>query len=168
MIGAKVVILLAAWAGAALLVFTALAPVPVRLAYNATESAAVGFYAVEPMDQVRVGDQVLSRLPRSIAALANQRRYIPSTTPVLKTVAARPGAEVCRSGALVGINARLTAWARPRDRAGRLLPVWSGCHRLGSGEVFLLGRHPDSFDGRYFGPTPAALIIGKVRPLWIW
>lgn len=168
MIGAKVAILLAAWAGTALLGYVALSPVPVRLAYNATESAAVGFYAVEPMDQVRIGDQVLSRLPRSVAALADERRYIPATTPVLKTMAAGPRAVVCRAGALVSIDARPVAWARPSDRAGRPLPIWNGCRRLGSGEVFLLGRHPDSFDGRYFGPTPAALIIGKVRPLWTW
>ncbi len=141
---------------------------PVFLAYNATESAAVGFYGVEPGGEVRVGDQVLSRLPWPIADLADQRRYVPATTPVLKTVAAQAGAVVCRIGAVVTIDGRTLALARHRDRTGRPLPVWSGCRRLEPGEVFLLGRHPDSFDGRYFGPTPVALILGKARPLWTW
>jgi type IV secretory pathway protease TraF len=153
---------------ASLLAFSEGPRPPVRLAYNATESAAVGFYAVAPVDRLAVGDQVLSRLPPATAGLADRRRYIPVTTPVLKTVAAMTGTVVCRSGGVVSIDARPVAWARPLDRAARLLPVWSGCHRLGAGEVFLLGRHPDSFDGRYFGPTAATLIVGKARPLWTW
>jgi conjugative transfer signal peptidase TraF len=141
---------------------------PMRVAYNATKSAAVGFYAVDPAGHLAIGDQVLSRLPPEIAALADERRYVPATTPVLKTVAAEAGAIVCRSGSVVSINGRTVAWARPLDRADRPLSVWSGCRRLTAGEVFLLGRHPDSFDGRYFGPTPAALILGRARPLWTW
>lgn len=141
---------------------------PVFLAYNATESAAVGFYAVEPGGEVRVGDQVLSRLPGPVADLADQRRYVPATTPVLKTIAAQPGGVVCRIGVALTIDGRTVALARHRDRAGRPLPVWSGCQRLEPGEVFLLSGHPDSFDGRYFGPTEQALILGKARPLWTW
>lgn len=140
----------------------------VRVAYNATESAAVGLYTVEPTGRAVVGDQVLSRLPPPVATLADRRRYIPATTPVLKTVAATAGAVICRSGVVVSLDGRTIAQARILDRAGRLLPVWSGCHRLGVGEVLLLGPHPDSFDGRYFGPTPTALIVGRARPLWTW
>jgi type IV secretory pathway protease TraF len=141
---------------------------PVLLAYNATESAAVGFYVVEPASAVRTGDEVLSRLPPPVAALADQRRYVPATTPLLKTIAASGGAVVCREAALVTIDGRTAALARSSDHARRWLPVWSGCHRLGAGEVLLLGRHRDSFDGRYFGPTDRALIIGKADPLWTW
>ena len=141
---------------------------PVFLAYNPTESAPVGFYTVQPSAGVRVGDQVLSGLPRQTAELADRRRYVPATTPVLKTVAAGTGAVVCRLGAVVTINGRAVVQARTRDHAGRPLPVWSGCRRLGVGEVFLLGRRPDSFDGRYFGPTERALILGTARPLWTW
>ncbi len=150
------------------LVFSTGPQLTVFLASNATESAAIGFYTIEPTGKVRVEDQVLSRLPGPVADLADQRRYVPATTPVLKTIAAQPGGVVCRMGSVVTIDGRTVALARHRDHAGRPLSVWSGCQRLEPGEVFLLGRHPDSFDGRYFGPTPAALILGKARPLWTW
>jgi type IV secretory pathway protease TraF len=141
---------------------------PVLLAYNATESAAVGFYAVQPAAEPNVGDQVLSRLPPPIEELADHRRYVPAGTPVLKTVAARAGAAVCRVGAVVTINGHVVVLARSSDRGGRWLPVWGGCQRLSAAEAFLLGRHRDSFDGRYFGPTDRSLILGKAIPLWTW
>ena len=31
------------------------------------------------------------------------------------------------------------------------------------GEVLLMGDTPRSFDGRYFGPTPASDLIGRAR-----
>lgn len=161
-------ILVSAWVAVAGLAYTALARLPVKLTYNATQSAAVGFYAVEPPGRIAVGDQVLSRLPADVAALADARRYVPATTPVLKTVAATAGAVVCRTGARVIVDAHPVALARSADRAGRPLPMWAGCRRLGPGEVLLLGRPADSFDGRYFGPTPAALVVGRARSLWTW
>ncbi|MEQ8165802.1 MAG: S26 family signal peptidase, partial [Alphaproteobacteria bacterium] len=58
------------------------------------------------------------------------------------------------------------AEARDLDRAGRALPVWQGCQSIGDGEVFLLNwQHPDSLDGRYFGPLPQSAVIGRAIPL---
>ena len=49
---------------------------------------------------------------------------------------------------------------------GRPLPVWQGCRTLGTGELLLLNPdHPDSLDGRYFGPLPASAVIGRATPL---
>ena len=57
--------------------------------------------------------------------------------------------------------------ARERDRAGRDLPVWEGCRRIPTGEVFLMNwQVPDSLDGRYFGLTSTNQIIGRAAPLW--
>ena len=48
----------------------------------------------------------------------------------------------------------------------RPLPVWQGCRTLGTGELLLLNPdHPDSLDGRYFGPLPASAVIGRATPL---
>lgn len=165
---ARIAFLLTGVVATALLAVTAVAKAPVRLSYNATESAAVGFYSVARPGQIRVSDQVLSWLPPPIADLADQRRYVPATIPVLKTLAAGPGDVVCRMGAEVSIDGLSVARTRSLDRAGRPLPVWSGCYRLSLGQIFLLGPNPSSFDGRYFGPTPAALILGRARPLWTW
>ena len=36
------------------------------------------------------------------------------------------------------------------------------------GDVFLMNpRSADSLDGRYFGPLPAASIVGRAIPLWV-
>jgi type IV secretory pathway protease TraF len=38
---------------------------------------------------------------------------------------------------------------------------------IADGEVFLMNwLSADSLDGRYFGPLPAASIIGRAAPLW--
>lgn len=141
---------------------------PTRMVYNPTASATLGFYAVEPARPLHAGALVVSRLPTTAAALADRRLYVPATVPVVKTVGAIAGARVCRDGLAVTVDRRVIALARVRDHAGRLLPVWSGCRTLGSDQVLLLSHHPASFDGRYFGPTSTALILGRARPLWTW
>jgi conjugative transfer signal peptidase TraF len=143
-------------------------PMPTRVVYNPTASAPLGFYAVEPARPLHTGDLIVSRLPTAAAALADRRLYVPVSVPVVKTLAAVAGARVCRDGLVVTVDGRVIALARVRDRAGRLLPAWSGCQTLRPGQVLLLSRHRASFDGRYFGPTPTALILGRARPLWIW
>jgi type IV secretory pathway protease TraF len=47
------------------------------------------------------------------------------------------------------------------------MPRWTGCRRLGPGVLFLLcpGR-ADAFDGRYFGISRRAEIIGTATLLW--
>lgn len=153
---------------ATILALSGLGPMPTRVVYNPTASAPFGFYAVEPARPLHAGDLVVSRLPTTAAALADRRLYVPASVPVVKTVVAVAGARVCRDGLAVTVDGRVIALARARDRAGRRLPAWSGCRTLGSDQVLLLGRHPASFDGRYFGPTPTALILGRARPLWTW
>lgn len=142
-------------------------PTP-RLIYNPTASAPLGFYVVTPAVDFRSGEVVVSRLPREAAALADRRRYVPATVPVVKTIAAGRGAWVCRQGRVVTVSGRPVAIARERDSVGRALPTWSGCHSLATGQVLLLGGRGDSFDGRYFGPTDGALILGRAHPLWTW
>ena len=52
---------------------------------------------------------------------------------------------------------------RGRDRAGLPLPEWSGCRRLDTGELFLLGDTETSFDSRYFGPVRVEQLQGVYR-----
>ncbi len=38
---------------------------------------------------------------------------------------------------------------------------------IADGEVFFMNwQSDDSLDGRYFGPLPAASILGRAVPLW--
>ncbi|TNC96121.1 MAG: conjugal transfer protein [Stygiobacter sp.] len=141
-------------------------PAP-RLLWNATASTPVGFYAVQPVRALHVGDLVATWPPEALARFLAEGGYLPMGVPLLKQVAAVAGQSVCRTGRTVTIDGIAVAAARERDSRGRDLPVWSGCRILEDGEILLLNRHPDSLDGRYFGPLPVSSVIGRATPLWL-
>jgi len=138
-----------------------------RLIWNASASAPIGLYEVRPQATFAHGEMVLVRPPQWIRIFAAARSYLPDSVPMLKRIAAENGDIVCRNKAAITINDRVVAHALSADRAGRALPVWSGCHKLAGGEIFLLmDGVRASFDSRYFGPVPIAAIIGKAVPIW--
>lgn len=137
-----------------------------RLVWNATASAPRGFYFVVDHRANR-GDLVLVSTPLSVRHIAAERGYIPANVPLVKRIAAQHGDIVCSTGDDISINGVAVAVRRARDGLGRALPHWSGCRGLGAGDIFLLMTNaPTSFDGRYFGITPRAAIIGRLVPLW--
>lgn len=139
------------------------------LVWNTTASVPVGLYRVLPLaGDLRVGDLVLVRAPDALAELLAERGYLPFGVPLLKHVAAVAGQRVCERAGVVSIDGRIVATALVADGRGRPLPHLEGCSTLGRGEVFLLNAGvPASLDGRYFGPTPVASVIGKAIPLWM-
>ena len=150
-------------------------PLP-RLTYNPSDSVAVGWYRVDPLDRrtsspprrLEVGSIVLVPLPAEAAALAAQRSYLPTRIPLLKRVGAVAPQEVCVIGGSVRIDGVPSAAVLSADRWGRPLPSWSQCRRLRPGELFLLSvTNPASFDSRYFGPVSVAAVIGVARPVWL-
>ncbi|ACM34946.1 S26 family signal peptidase [[Acidovorax] ebreus] len=150
-------------------------PLP-RLTYNPSDSVAVGWYRVDPLDRrtsspprrLEVGSIVLVPLPAEAAALAAQRSYLPTRIPLLKRVGAVAPQEVCVIGGSVRIDGVPSAAVLSADRWGRPLPSWQQCRRLRPGELFLLSvTNPASFDSRYFGPVNAASVIGVARPVWL-
>lgn len=153
--------------GIALLAVTIAAPPLPRIVWNASASAPVGLYAVSPRARVEVGDMVIARLPEPWQMLAAGRRYLPENVPLVKRVTAGPGDEVCALGQSLFVNGKWTADRRFRDRAGRIMPWWDGCVRLHARQYLLLmPGNAASFDGRYFGLTGEALLLGKARLLW--
>jgi conjugative transfer signal peptidase TraF len=137
------------------------------LVWNASASAPIGFYRILP-GEAGPGDLVLVHTPESVRQFAAERGYLPSNVPLVKRIVAGSGDLVCAAGDAISINGRVVAERLARDRLGRPLPTWSGCHLLDGGEAFLLmeGR-ADSLDSRYFGPVPTAAIIGRLAPLWV-
>jgi conjugative transfer signal peptidase TraF len=135
-----------------------------RLVWNASASVPVGLYRIDG-GAPAVGDLVAVAPPPAVAAWLARRGYLPAGTPLLKHVAALPGALVCRSSAGIFVDGRRAAIARLTDRKGRELPRWTGCRLLRGGEIFLLNAAPDSLDSRYFGPLPASRLIGRARPI---
>ena len=140
---------------------------PLRLIWNATASAPIGFYTVVPADVVEVPELVVIAPPEPLEQFMVERGYIGRGVPLLKRVLGLPGQRVCRSGATITVDHVEMGDALERDRMGRDLPVWQGCRIIGDGELFLMNWDiRDSLDGRYFGPVPASSVIGRALPLW--
>lgn len=157
-------------AGAALLI-AALAAVSLArprplLIWNASASAPTGLYLVTAIGNPARGERVAARLPAPWRALAARRHYLPANVPLIKRIAAIPSDVACANDDRITVNGDVAALRLRRDGAGRPMPAWHGCRRLGAGEVLLLAAHPASFDGRYFGPSQRRDILGKAHLIW--
>lgn len=139
---------------------------PTRLIWNATASAPVGFYTVEPAERIEVPELVAVMPPESLAGFMIERGYIGRGVPLLKRVVGVLGQRVCRTGRAITVDGIEMGDALERDSLGRELPVWQGCRVVREGELFLMNwQVRDSLDGRYFGLIPANSVIGRARPL---
>jgi conjugative transfer signal peptidase TraF len=141
-------------------------PVP-KLIWNATASVPIGLYAMRPAGALRVGELLVVKPPEPLATFLDERRYLPKGVPLLKRVLALPRQVVCRTDRTITVDGAAMGEALNRDRRGRPLPAWRGCHTVAPGEVFLMNRQSeDSLDSRYFGPLPVTTIAGRADPLW--
>ncbi len=146
---------------------TSAADMPTKLVWNATASAPVGFYTIEPADWIEVPELVAVRPPEPLAGFMVERGYVGRDVPLLKRVVGLPGQRVCRTGRTITVDGVEMGDALDRDRNGRALPVWQGCRVVADGQFFLMNWDVrDSLDGRYFGPIPANSVIGRALPLW--
>lgn len=140
-------------------------PLP-RVIWNASASVPIGFYRLTPERDPSVGSLVAITPPERLARWMVERGYLGKDVPLLKHVVGKSGARVCRSGDIVNVDGQPLATARESDQFGRPLPFWQGCRTLRNGELFLLNPdHPDSLDGRYFGPLPADAVLGRAHPI---
>ncbi|HSV78956.1 MAG TPA: S26 family signal peptidase [Ramlibacter sp.] len=141
----------------------------VRIVYNSSSSAPLGWYRVHSVTSLKVGDYVLATLPTAAAALAAQRDYLPVGVPIVKRVSAVASQHVCARDDALMIDGRPSGRILRSDRQGHPLPVWQQCRNLISGELFLLSTtNPASFDSRYFGPIRSFAVLGQAVPLWTW
>jgi conjugative transfer signal peptidase TraF len=137
------------------------------LIWNASASVPIGLYAVESVGALRIGNLGVVKPPEPLANFLADGGYLPRGVPLMKHVAALAGQSVCRNGLTVSVDSVTVGEARERDSRSRPLPSWQGCRVIAVGEVFLMNaRSADSLDGRYFGPLPAASIVGRAAPLW--
>ncbi len=130
--------------------------------YNPSPSIASGFYirADQPIER-----GVVVTIPVHASALGYVREghLKAAGDRFLKRVAAMEGDRVCAANGRITINEAEAAKVLETDSAGIALPSWSGCVTLKSAEIFLLGDHEGSFDGRYWGVTSAADIEATWR-----
>lgn len=140
-----------------------------RLVWNASASVPLGLYRIESGARPDIGELVAVRPSPALTRFMAERRYVEANALLVKPIAAKAGATVCRFDVRVTIDGRDVATALVRDRVGRSLPRWSGCRRLGSDQLFLIApATAASFDSRYFGAVRATRIIGRAIPLWTW
>ena len=160
------------WAGpvVAVLVLGALglvgrhAPAPALV--NESPSLPRGLYLRAPGETPRRGAVVALPQPAATRAYLGDLG-LPGDLLLIKRVAAVGGDTVCRQGDRVAAATRTVA-VRSRDRRGTPLPAWTGCRRLESEELFLLGDTPGSFDSRYFGPVRVSDVDGVFREILTW
>lgn len=146
------------------LAVASLVNLPKKLIYNASASAPIGLYWLDTQP-VKRDDYVLVRVPERVRNLVEERGYLPPDVPLLKRVVGMKGDRICRRGEEIFVNELVVVTAKRRDGQGREMPMWHGCHILTKQTVFLLQEHPQSFDGRYFGPVDRRLIIGRATRL---
>ena len=138
---------------------------------NFTRSYPLGLWQIETVNRpVAVGDRVFICPPSGPAVdLARERSYLPSglcpagTSPLIKTVVALAGQSIRIEGQVIIDDAPLQAsTVYSRDAKGRPMTPWTG-GVVPEGEVFLHSDFVGSYDSRYFGPLPAAGILGLAR-----
>lgn len=135
------------------------------LLWNRTASEPEGLYARQD-EPVRVGALVAFPAPAAAFPYAKGHMDYLRRVPLLKSVAAVSGDQVCTDAGRLVINGQVRAPILKQDRRGAMLPRWTGCRRLRDGEVFVFSdRIPNSFDSRYFGPVNRDEIVGVFRPV---
>lgn len=161
------------WAGIAFITVGAVAlstavDLPPVLLWNASSSVPIGLYRLQWIDHLSPRLLVTVTPSDPIAAFIAERGYLPPDIPLLKHVAGLPGQIVCRIGRSITVDGVSLGEAQHTDRRGRPMPIWQGCRRITSDEVFLMNPDAEnSLDGRYFGPIPRSAILAEAIPVLI-
>lgn len=146
------------------------------LRVNLTPSYPLGLWRIEPLaHDPGVGDRIFICPPQDPAfELARDRGYLGRGlcpgwfSPLIKTVVAVAGQRVVVDGdiAVGGVHLPHSS-VRPTDGAGRALAPFAG-GIVPNGQLFLFSGFAGSYDSRYFGPIPAAGVLGLARPLLVF
>jgi type IV secretory pathway protease TraF len=81
-----------------------------------------------------------------------------------KNIAAAPGDTVRVTPDGSYINGKLWPFSAPIAGSYEHYPF--GTYKLATGQYWVLGQNPMSWDSRYVGPIPYDLINSRVEPLW--
>jgi len=144
------------------------------LRYNPTPSVPMGLYLYVPGATAR-GETVQACLPTPLATYARAHHILLAgsctngSEPLVKVLAAEPGDVVDVEPAAIRIDGRLwpSSAIRPFDSSGRPVDMRMplGTQTVAPNRVLLLGLHPRSWDGRYFGTLPSSAVTGRWFPL---
>lgn len=142
---------------------------------NLTPSYPLGLWRIEPLARdPAVGDLIfICPPPKPTFDLARDRGYVGHGlcpgwfSPLIKTVVAISGQHVVIDRDIAVDGARLAhSSVRPADGQGRALEPAAG-GTVPAGQLFLFSEFAGSYDSRYFGPIPAAGVLGLAHPLLV-
>lgn len=140
-----------------------------RLLYNPSPSAPIGWYRLHPDTPFRKGDLVAAWPTQNALDIALERQYFPPNIPLIKTVWAVSGEQICHENGQVYVHGQPPLRVLKQDGLSRPLPSKDGCYVISKDEVFLISNDVQtSFDSRYFGPVPRGNILGRIDYLGRW
>ena len=139
------------------------------LCINQTPSEPVGVYRLvqhSPTDYRR-GMYVIFPVPQHLQNLVYGRGWMRAGIPFLKEIIGLAGDRVCISATALQVNDHYIGPLFASDSHGLSLPQRPGCFVVPQNAFFAASqRLPNSFDGRYFGALPLAVLTGEARPVW--
>jgi conjugative transfer signal peptidase TraF len=136
---------------------------------NPTRSEPMGFYRIllHEVRDYRRGMAVVFPVPAAYRALVYGHEWLRQGVPLLKTIAALAGDHVCVDEAHFEVNGRPLGPVYSADSTGTALPKIRGCFVVPAAYFFPASTYsPRSFDGRYIGAQPLAVVVGEARALW--
>jgi conjugative transfer signal peptidase TraF len=146
------------------------------LRVNLTPSYPLGLWRIEPLARdPAVGDLIfICPPPKPTFDLARERGYLGHGlcpgwySPLIKTVVAVVGQRVVIADDITIDGAHLPhSSIRPADGEGRALTPATGSI-VPDGQLFVFSEFAGSYDSRYFGPVPAAGVLGLAQPLLVF
>lgn len=146
------------------------------LRVNTTPSMPMGLYRVRPAGSGKLerGTIVAICPSRAALAIAIPRGYLMpghcpgNVEPLLKHVVAVAGdrVQVSDAGIIVNGDPLPNSIRLKKDCQGRALPrIPAGRYTIAKGDVWLYAPVKRSWDSRYFGPAPAANVVGLATPI---
>lgn len=137
---------------------------------NLSDSEPWGIYRLTPFDgHLFIGELVIMEVPVPARPYVYGRGWLPEDGLLLKSIGAMPGDQVMIASDGIRINQQYFGPVFKQDSQGKPLPELRGSFRIQPGYFLPLATAiPNSFDGRYFGPVPLRMILGKAKPILIF
>ena len=140
---------------------------PLMINYTDSEPHGLYWLDVHQNGHYGRGQMVAFPVPEPFKELIYGRGWLARGLPLMKEIGALEGDRVCVDDAQETINGKAVGPIFSADSAGRPMPTIRGCYTVAPGYFLPLSTLvPKSFDGRYMGPQPLAVIKGEARSLW--
>jgi conjugative transfer signal peptidase TraF len=145
---------------------------PPKFYLNLSPSVPMGLYRLQSKSlkqNLKIGDFVIIKVPRQARPYIYGRHWLPQKWRLIKNVGALPGDKFEITDKALFINNTYIGPVYLIDHEGKPLPKLRGAFLVPSKYFLPVGTGTKkSFDGRYFGPVPQNLILGKAMPVVTW